>query len=145
MRHARLIALLLATAAAPLAAQNAPAPNPAPSPAITAVAIPAALTAEEMPPIPLEMAERARPYLEARGAGFAGWDPNTRAVLIATRFANTNQLHRIEAPMGAREVMGHLRDLLGSSSLAGNPIVTRDHCYACTAGQGSSCGGVLNE
>ena len=102
MRHARLIALLLATAAAPLAAQNAPAPNPAPSPAIPAVAIPAALTAEDMPPIPLEMAERARPYLEARGAGFAGWDPNTRAVLIATRFANTSQLHRVEAPMGAR-------------------------------------------
>jgi dipeptidyl aminopeptidase/acylaminoacyl peptidase len=98
MRHARLIALLLATAAAPLAAQNAPAP----SPAAPAVAIPAALTAEDMPPIPLEMAERARPYLEARGAGFAGWDPNTRAVLIATRFANTSQLHRVEAPMGAR-------------------------------------------
>ncbi|MFZ3207037.1 MAG: arsenosugar biosynthesis radical SAM (seleno)protein ArsS [Pseudomonas sp.] len=38
----------------------------------------------------------------------------------------------------------HLRDLLGSSSLAGNPIVTRDHCYACTAGQGSSCGGALD-
>ncbi|WP_218567829.1 arsenosugar biosynthesis radical SAM (seleno)protein ArsS [Pseudomonas cavernicola] len=36
----------------------------------------------------------------------------------------------------------HLRDLL-SSELDGNPIVTRDHCYACTAGQGSSCGGAL--
>ncbi|HBT57072.1 MAG TPA: hypothetical protein DEA92_08060, partial [Pseudomonas sp.] len=24
------------------------------------------------------------------------------------------------------------------------PIATRDHCFACTAGQGSSCGGVLN-
>ena len=97
MRHVGLIALLLATTA-PLAAQNAPAP----SPAAPAVAIPAALTAEDMPPIPLDLAERARPYLEARGAGFAGWDPNTRAVLISTRFANTNQLHRVEAPMGAR-------------------------------------------
>ncbi|WP_212633086.1 arsenosugar biosynthesis radical SAM (seleno)protein ArsS [Pseudomonas indica] len=36
----------------------------------------------------------------------------------------------------------HLRDLLGAT-LAGNPIVTRDHCFACTAGQGSSCGGAL--
>ena len=27
--------------------------------------------------------------------------------------------------------------------LAGNPIVVRDHCYGCTAGQGSSCGGAL--
>ena len=37
----------------------------------------------------------------------------------------------------------HLRDLLQPASLDGNPIVTRDHCYACTAGQGSSCGGAL--
>jgi len=36
-----------------------------------------------------------------------------------------------------------LRDLLGRD-LQGNPLVTRDHCYGCTAGQGSSCGGALN-
>ena len=38
----------------------------------------------------------------------------------------------------------HLRDLL-TAQLDGNPIVTRDHCFACTAGQGSSCGGALND
>jgi radical SAM/Cys-rich protein len=27
--------------------------------------------------------------------------------------------------------------------LAGNSIVVRDHCFGCTAGQGSSCGGAL--
>lgn len=37
----------------------------------------------------------------------------------------------------------HLSDLLGRD-LAGNPIVVRDHCYGCTAGQGSSCGGALS-
>ncbi len=99
MRHARLIALLLGSAAlTPVAAQDTAAP-PAEVPTVP---VPAALTAEEMPPIPLDMADRARPYLEARGAGFAGWDPNTRAVLISTRFANTNQLHRVDVPMGAR-------------------------------------------
>ena len=36
----------------------------------------------------------------------------------------------------------HLKDAL-SRDLAGNSIVVRDHCYACTAGQGSSCGGAL--
>ncbi len=36
----------------------------------------------------------------------------------------------------------HLSDLL-DETLAGNPIVVRDHCYGCTAGQGSSCGGAL--
>ncbi len=36
-----------------------------------------------------------------------------------------------------------LADLIGRD-LAGNPIVVRDHCFGCTAGQGSSCGGALN-
>jgi dipeptidyl aminopeptidase/acylaminoacyl peptidase len=99
MRDARLIAVLLATAALPAAAQNAPTPAPAEAPTVP---LPAALTAEEMPPVPLDLAERARPYLESRGAGFAGWDPNTRAVLISTRFANVSQLHRVATPMGAR-------------------------------------------
>jgi dipeptidyl aminopeptidase/acylaminoacyl peptidase len=101
MHHTRLLALLLAPvvlpAALPAAAQEQPDTAAAPT-----VAIPAALTAEAMPPIPLAVAERARPYLESRGAGFAGWDPNTRAVLISTRFANVSQLHRVAMPMGAR-------------------------------------------
>jgi radical SAM/Cys-rich protein len=37
----------------------------------------------------------------------------------------------------------HLSDLVGRD-LSGNPIAVRDHCYGCTAGQGSSCGGALN-
>lgn len=36
-----------------------------------------------------------------------------------------------------------LADLLGRG-LEGNPIVIADHCYGCTAGQGSSCGGALS-
>jgi MoaA/NifB/PqqE/SkfB family radical SAM enzyme len=40
----------------------------------------------------------------------------------------------------------HLRDVLASSknALEDGAIVVRDHCYGCTAGQGSSCGGALN-
>ena len=36
----------------------------------------------------------------------------------------------------------HLRDLLKREP-TGQPIATADHCYGCTAGQGSSCGGAL--
>jgi len=36
----------------------------------------------------------------------------------------------------------HLRDLL-TDSLEGDTIAVADHCYGCTAGQGSSCGGAL--
>ena len=38
----------------------------------------------------------------------------------------------------------HLRDLL-NSDLKGFPIKVADHCYGCTAGQGSSCGGALDD
>jgi radical SAM/Cys-rich protein len=33
---------------------------------------------------------------------------------------------------------------LAGRDLAGSGIAVRDHCYGCTAGQGSSCGGALN-
>jgi len=36
----------------------------------------------------------------------------------------------------------HLRDL-ATQALDGNDIRGADHCYGCTAGQGSSCGGAL--
>ena len=36
----------------------------------------------------------------------------------------------------------HVSEVLGRD-LGDNPIVVRDHCYGCTAGQGSSCGGAL--
>jgi radical SAM/Cys-rich protein len=35
-----------------------------------------------------------------------------------------------------------LSELIGRD-LSGNAIAVRDHCYGCTAGQGSSCGGAL--
>jgi radical SAM/Cys-rich protein len=42
----------------------------------------------------------------------------------------------------------HLRDLLlpaAAEGLQGQGIATADHCYGCTAGQGSSCGGALEQ
>jgi radical SAM/Cys-rich protein len=46
-------------------------------------------------------------------------------------------------PMRIKDaVRPHLRDLLGRE-VEGLPIMIADHCYGCTAGQGSSCGGAL--
>ena len=36
----------------------------------------------------------------------------------------------------------HLRELIGAR-LENHPIRVKDHCYGCTAGQGSSCTGAL--
>ena len=75
--HSRLLFALLATVAAPAIAQDK-AKEPT-------VPIPAAITAERVPALPVTLGERARPYLESRGASFQGWDPKNRAVLIGTR------------------------------------------------------------
>ena len=37
----------------------------------------------------------------------------------------------------------HLRDIMGVD-LSSYPVTVADHCYGCTAGQGSSCGGALS-
>ena len=63
---------------------------------------PAAITVENVPPVPDELADATRPYMEFRTASFLGWDAATRSMLIGTRFANTSQLHVVAAPMGAR-------------------------------------------
>jgi radical SAM/Cys-rich protein len=45
-------------------------------------------------------------------------------------------------PLGNSGLQRHLRDLL-NSSLDQQAIRVAGHCYGCTAGQGSSCGGAL--
>jgi radical SAM/Cys-rich protein len=52
-----------------------------------------------------------------------------------------NQMLDLPLRHGARPRV-HLADLL-DADLANNPIRVAGHCYGCTAGQGSSCGGAL--
>jgi radical SAM/Cys-rich protein len=53
-----------------------------------------------------------------------------------------NQMLGLRAQL-ARKPRPHLRDLLQHDP-AGEAIRTAEHCYGCTAGQGSSCGGALD-
>jgi radical SAM/Cys-rich protein len=52
-----------------------------------------------------------------------------------------NQMLDLPLSHGGRKRV-HLSKLL-DTELAGNPIRVAGHCYGCTAGQGSSCGGAL--
>jgi len=45
--------------------------------------------------------------------------------------------------LGAGDGKTHLRELMGND-INNGPIVVMDHCYGCTAGQGSSCAGALS-
>jgi radical SAM/Cys-rich protein len=49
-----------------------------------------------------------------------------------------NQMLELDVGEGPR----HIRDF-DRSALSGRRIVTRQHCYGCTAGAGSSCGGSI--
>jgi hypothetical protein len=51
-----------------------------------------------------------------------------------------NQMLKIA--LGGQRV--RIGELIGRD-LSGEPIAVADHCYGCTAGEGASCGGVLNE
>lgn len=48
----------------------------------------------------------------------------------------------LKLPMGAEATPRHIRSLLETS--VPRKIAIGQHCYGCTAGQGSSCGGALN-
>ena len=53
-----------------------------------------------------------------------------------------NQMLGLPANLGGEKMRSHLRDLLDHDS-TGQPIRVANHCFGCTAGQGSSCGGAL--
>jgi radical SAM/Cys-rich protein len=75
---------------------------------------------------------------------------NTAAVMCRTLISvdhlgyvydcDFNQMLRL--PLSTATRPRHLRELL-DTSLDGTTIAVADHCYGCTAGQGSSCGGAL--
>ena len=98
-------------------------------PATAQVAKPAALTADGVPAVAPALAAATRPYMEARSAGFAGWNARDRSMLISTRFGNVNQLHRVAGPMmDRRQISFEVEPLGGSLSPTGDAlVVTKDN------------------
>ncbi len=74
------------------------------------------LVVEGVPPIPRSLAADVRRYTESRAAGLADWHPVRRELLIATRFGNTTQIHRVAAPLGARSQLTFFDEPVGNAS-----------------------------
>ena len=128
LKHTRLaLAATAALIATPLAAQQQQA-SPSAAPAAAVVPLPPALTADGMPPVPQALAAASRPYMEARSAGFAGWNARTREMLISTRFGNVAQLHTVAGPMMMRrQISFEVEPLGGRWSPAGDVLaVSKD-------------------
>jgi len=53
--------------------------------------------------VPASLAETAGRYASFRSANFVDWNPATREMLIATRFADTPQIHLVKQPGGERQ------------------------------------------
>jgi dipeptidyl aminopeptidase/acylaminoacyl peptidase len=60
------------------------------------------LVVQGIPAIPASLAQEVRRYTESRSGNFVDWHPTRREMLIATRFANAAQIHRVAMPLGAR-------------------------------------------
>lgn len=115
MRLILIAAAAFAAFAAPVAAQNARETR-------------GALVVEHVPEAPADVSERLRQYVNTRAASFVGWLPEG-GVLISTRFGEVNQLHRVEAPMGARTQITFFDERVTSASVqpgGGDILFSRD-------------------
>ena len=72
------------------------------------------LVMEGVPEIPADWAERLNRYQNVRSASFADWQPEGRGIYIATRFAEVNQIHRVDQAGGARHQLTFLPEPVGS-------------------------------
>jgi dipeptidyl aminopeptidase/acylaminoacyl peptidase len=80
-----------------------------------------ALVLENVPETPPDVAERLGQYVAARSASFADWTADG-AMLIATRFADTSQIHRVAAPLGARtQLTFYAEPINGADARIGGP------------------------
>jgi dipeptidyl aminopeptidase/acylaminoacyl peptidase len=71
------------------------------------------LIVDGVPKIPASLAEKAGRYGSYRSASLADWHPTKREMLIATRFAETPQLHLLQTPGGARQQLTFFADPVG--------------------------------
>jgi dipeptidyl aminopeptidase/acylaminoacyl peptidase len=68
------------------------------------------LVADGIGKIPASLAETAGRYASFRSANFVDWNPATREMLIATRFADTPQIHLVKQPGGERQQLTFFAD-----------------------------------
>jgi dipeptidyl aminopeptidase/acylaminoacyl peptidase len=74
------------------------------------------LVVEGIPTIPARLADDVGRYTEFRSAGISSWHPLRREMLISTRFGDTNQVHLLKMPGGARTQLTFSQERSGGAS-----------------------------
>ena len=119
-----LVSLLAAQTPAPTPPKSAPAAATAPSavPGIAPLPGRPNLLALGVPQVPAELTERVQQYLESRAAQLLDVSSDGKQVLISTRFADVNQLHVVELPLGARTQLTFTKEPINKARfLPGDP------------------------
>ena len=78
------------------------------------------LVSTGMPPLPASIVSDVLPYTNNRSAYIINWHPVKKEMLIATRFANTYQLHWVKMPGGDRKQVTFFNEPVTTASF--NPV-----------------------
>ena len=76
------------------------------------------LVMEDMPEIPQRIIERMNQYQNVRAASFLDWEPTGKGMLVSTRFGETNQIHFLEQPKGARQQITFFKEPAGGGAFS---------------------------
>lgn len=78
------------------------------------------LVVEGIPTLSSSIVEELKNYTETRSASFVTWHPTKKEILIATRFANSNQLHHVKMPGGDRKQITFFDEPISSATFEPN-------------------------
>ena len=74
------------------------------------------LVMEDVPDIPLEIADSLNRYQNVRYASFQSWSGDGQSLFINTRFGDVGNLHRVDIPGGARHQITFYNEPIGAVS-----------------------------
>ena len=88
---------------------------------------PTAMITDSVPVVPDDLVKATRPFIENREAYFEGWTVD-HAMIIGTRFGNTEELHKVAGPMMDRQQITFEQEPVSStvSPDARTVVVTKD-------------------
>ncbi len=117
MKNARLLLLLLLALGLPVFSfAQVDQASGVKSSVIRRVLPPEALVMENMPPVPMEIAEETRKYTESIPVGGGSWHPVRREMLAVKRAGNVAQVHMLTTPLGPVKQLTDFPDPVGGGN-----------------------------
>ena len=71
------------------------------------------LLMEDVPRVPQSVIDDLTRFQNIRAAGVLDWSKDGKSLFITTRFADVNQVHRVDAPGGARHQLTFFHEPIG--------------------------------